>query len=122
VVAVPVTLLLWLQGHEILRLVFGARYAEAGGVLAVLALGPCLRALLGVPGVLLQMSGHQVLVMRVTVLVTVLTLAGMAAVVGPFGLLGLAAVASAGLALQSAILTVTVYRLLGIRTYAGALS
>jgi O-antigen/teichoic acid export membrane protein len=105
-----------LAGPLVCALVYGSFYADAGIVLAVLALGKAANVLTGACGVTLIMAGgrRQNLVAMIVTFVVTLPLQ----VLGfhLFGILGVAAATALGVLLQNVLLVIAVRRLVGIST------
>jgi O-antigen/teichoic acid export membrane protein len=117
IVGIPVALFFFVWGDWFLCLVFGNEYRNMGLLLSILILGPVSRALLGSPGIVLQMTGHEVAVMKVNFIISFLTILLMAVFVIPFGLYAIAVVSSALLFIQFLLLSSLVYRKLEFRTF-----
>jgi len=101
---------------QILQLAFG-RFTELGLILTVLAGGQCINVAAGSPGWVLQMSGHQRVLARITLFSLGLNLGLNLLLVGPYDLLGVAVATAIGLTVQNLLMTYAVRRLLGIRCY-----
>ncbi len=84
-------------GEAILRLAFGPAFAAGATVLAILTVGRTVSAACGSPAVLLQMTGHHLLVVRITLAIAALILAASLAVVGRYGPEGVATVTALGM-------------------------
>jgi O-antigen/teichoic acid export membrane protein len=107
-------------GGPLLALVFTDDYARGFPVLILLALGQWLHVCLGSCGISLTMTGNQRDVMRISILFGVLTVLGFVAVAGPFGMVGIGAVAAASITLYNAALAWQARRRVGIRSWATA--
>lgn len=107
-------------GGALLGLVFTADYAAGFPVLILLGLGQWLHVCLGSCGISLTMTGNQRDVMRISLVFSVLTVLGFLAVAGPFGMIGIAAVAACSMALYNAALAWQAWRRVGIRSWATA--
>jgi O-antigen/teichoic acid export membrane protein len=102
-----------------LRLLYGETYMAGAGVLVVLALGQMVNVWTGSCGIFLMMTGHERTLMTLTALTGLLTVALMAALVGPFGILGVAIGSALGVSLQNAVLWFAAGRLTGVWTNMG---
>lgn len=69
----PIALVIVLFGHEILAL-FGAEYTAGYSPLVILVMGQIVNALCGPVGYLLAMTGHQIQLLRILSLVTMINL------------------------------------------------
>jgi O-antigen/teichoic acid export membrane protein len=118
--AVPVTVGFILFGEALLTMLFGGEYGKLDTLLLLIIVGPLVRAIMGSPGAILQMVGQQMLVLKINVIITAMTIGVMVAVCRPFGINGIAVVSSTTVSLQVILLSVFVYRILGIKTYAYA--
>jgi hypothetical protein len=74
---------------------------------------------LGSGGFVLMMTGHHMLMMYITVVCGIFTVVGGLAVVGPYGLTGIAAVAATSVALQQLLAWLATKSTVGIWTHAG---
>ena len=102
-----------------LRLLYGDTYMAGAGVLVVLALGQMVNVWTGSCGIFLMMTGHERTLMTLTALTGFVTVALMAALVGPFGILGVAIGSALGVSLQNAVLWFAAGRLTGVWTNMG---
>lgn len=91
-------------GGPILSLVFGEYYREGALVLAVLSVGRLIQVWSGACEQTLMMTGHQVTMMSLTLLGGALIVVGAVLSVQPYGILGVAAAAAVGLALQNVLM------------------
>lgn len=119
---IPFALFFFFFGDWFLVFAFGNKYTDLGLLLSILILGPLSSVLCGSPGVVLQMTGHEVLSMKVNTLMSILVILLMLTVALPFGLYGIATVSSTVLCTQFFVLTYLVYRRIGIRTYTSIFS
>lgn len=110
--------LFMLFGDRVLALVYGAHYAQAAIVLAILSFGQLVNVWSGSCNLVLAFSGHQKQLMQLTLgtslLAAVLTIAG-----GYYhGVLGVATGVALGRIAQNVAAWLLVYRLTGIWTHA----
>lgn len=89
-VVVPVLLVFLVWGGDILALVFGEPFRAGANILAVLALAHSVNALSGSPGMLLQMTGHHHLLMRLTMFWAAFSVVANIAAVRSWGMEGVA--------------------------------
>lgn len=89
-VVIPVLLVFLLWGGDILALVFGEPFRAGAFILAVLAVAHSVNALSGSPGMLLQMTGHHYLLMRLTMSWAAFSVLANIAVVRLWGMEGVA--------------------------------
>lgn len=104
---------------DVMRLVYGEHFYAGAAVLAILAVGQAVNVLTGSPGVLLAMSDHQHLLMRVSLGGGLLGVIISALLVNSLGAIGVAAGFSMGIAIQNIVMVWLCKRYLGIKTYAG---
>jgi len=116
--ALFVVVLYLAAGEALLGLVFTADYARGFPVLILLALGQWVHVWLGSCGISLTMTGNQRDVMRISILFSLLTVLGFLAVAGPFGMVGIGAVAACSIALYNTALALQAQRRVGIRSWA----
>jgi O-antigen/teichoic acid export membrane protein len=103
-----------IAGHHLLGLLFGPYYREGWLYLVVLATGAFLNTVLGFASPVLMTIGEVRVVVRVTVLAAVGTVAAEVAAVRLWGPLGVAAVAALGLFCQQLVLTFVCARRTGL--------
>ena len=102
-----------------LKLLYGDAYMAGAGVLVVLALGQMVNVWTGSCGIFLMMTGHERTLLTLTALTGLVSVALMAALVGPFGILGVAIGSALGVSLQNAVLWFAAGRLTGVWTNMG---
>ena len=105
-----------LFGGEILGVVFGSYYTQGAVILAALSLGQLASVWTGPCGVALVMTGHQTLMMIITVFSGSATIVGALLSVGEFGATGVAVATGAGLALHNIAMSLGVKFSTGMRT------
>ena len=113
---VPVALVFLIFGDEILKLVFGQGFEQGGTVLRILVFGYGLAAIVGSPGVILQMTGHQKTMMSVTLMLALVGACGHLAVVSEYGMVGVAKVSAGIVICQNTIMVYLVKRHTGVWT------
>ena len=106
-------------GGPILGTVYGGYYREGWLVLAVLSAGQLVNVGLGSGGFVLTMTGRHMLMMYISVVSGFFTVVVGLAVVGPYGLTGVAAVAAASVVLQQLLVWLATKSTIGIWTHAG---
>ena len=100
-----------------LRLLFGPGFEDGYLVMVLLAVGQLLNIGSGSPGWVLQMTGQQAVLAKITLVTLVVNITLNLLLVGPFGLEGVAAATALGIVAQNAMMIVAVKKLVGIRTY-----
>jgi O-antigen/teichoic acid export membrane protein len=103
----------------ILGLVYGTYYREGAVVLALLSIGLFTIVLSGNSGIVLAYTGHQKMLMVITIAVSTATLIAMLATVEPYGIVGVAMSRTAGIVLQNGIVLLVVKRKTGMWTHVG---
>jgi O-antigen/teichoic acid export membrane protein len=105
-------------GDRVLDLVYGSAYVDGYDVLVVLCLGQIVNAWTGVSGQVLALSGHQRVLMRLTIISGVITV--VLSVLGNefLGVIGIALGVTCGRILQAALEWQRVLSKLGLRTHA----
>jgi O-antigen/teichoic acid export membrane protein len=114
--ALPIAIVFLLFGAPILRIAFGPAFATGASILAILTIGRTVSAASGSPGILLQMTGHHVLVTKITMIMVVLTLAASLAVVRPYGPEGVAVVTALSMIGRNLAMTVFARLRVGVLT------
>jgi O-antigen/teichoic acid export membrane protein len=104
-----------LFGETLIEILFGAPFQRGYGALLWLALGQAVNVAAGSPGWLLQMTGHQTTLMRITLASIVVKLA-LSWVAVAWGMQGIAAVTFLVTAGQNLATTLLAHRLVGVRT------
>lgn len=94
----PVALVMFAYSDEIITLLFGERYREAGQILSVLIAGQLIKTLLGPAGPVLLMCGHEKLLAKISVVTVLLNILLNLLLIPPFGLLGAAVATSISIA------------------------
>jgi len=117
--ALAVLLVFVLMGGPLLGLVFGDYYAAGATVLALLSVGQLANVWSGSCGQVLFMTGHQALMMSITVVCGTTTVALSVLLVGRLGAPGVAAAASCGLILQNLAMWLATRATTGMWTHAG---
>lgn len=107
---------LLLIGYPMLALIWGDYFASGYPLMAILGAGSLLHVLGGSCGWVLLLTGHERLMMRITVLVSAATVLLMLALVGRFGAEGVAAAAATGSMVQTWMMWRAVRRIHDIRT------
>jgi O-antigen/teichoic acid export membrane protein len=103
-------------GESILGLVYGDYYRAGASVLVLLSLARLVYAWTGPCGILLIMSGHQGSAMWITVVSSMVSVAGAFFFVR-FGVIGVAASFAAGMAIENICMTVYGVLAIGIKSY-----
>jgi len=88
--AMPIILILLLEGEHILRIFYGAEFAAGYTVLVILIAGQLIKAGAGLIGVLLQMTGEHKIYMKVNILWGVLNIILNILLIPRYGMLGAA--------------------------------
>lgn len=111
-----VFLVLLVGGEEILVFLYGDFYSVGKPVVMILAIGIVSHVLSGSCGLTLAMTGHQIDLMRISLISGLLTLLLSVILVNYFGLLGAAGAASAGYLIKNIWLLLAVKQKVGIWT------
>lgn len=86
--AVVITILLLSWGRPILGAVYGPVYQEGYTLLCICCLGTLFHVLKGPCGLLMLMTGHQWIVLRLSLVAAVCNVVSVSLAIGPFGLVG----------------------------------
>ena len=103
----------------ILGLVYGNYYREGAAVLALLSIGLFASVCSGSCGITLAYTGHQKLLMVITIISSAATFVAMFAAVGPYGIVGVAMAKAAGQILQNGVVLLVVKHKTGMWTHIG---
>ena len=114
--ALGALLLFVIFGKDILSLVYGDYYAGAYGIVLILSLGQCVNVCAGSCGMALQMTGHQSVMMKISVYCGLLMILLSLILAGVFGPLGSACAAGISLIAQNAAMLILVKKHIGIST------
>jgi len=117
-VSVPVFLVLFLFGRNILAVLFGQQYAGGAVVLSFLILGQMVNTLTGSCDYFLQMTGLHVAFMKISIFSGLLNLALNIILVQYFGKEGVAVSTAFSLVVQNVLSVHVVHRKTGIWTFA----
>lgn len=116
VFSLPLFIIILFWAEPIVTLLFGAEYAGAAPILIILAAGQTVSACVGFPGMMLQMSGHQIQLSVVTGIAVIANLVANVIVAPEYGAIGVAWVTAITISLRMAVHIVLA------RHYTGALS
>ena len=111
-------LVLLIGGEEILTLLYGDFYSVGKPVVILLATGYIGHVLAGSCGLTLVMTGHQIELMRISLISSLLTLVIAFGVAGPFGLRGIAGATAFGYIVKNIWMLFVVKKRVGIWTCA----
>ena len=103
----------------ILGLVYGNYYREGAAVLTLLSIGLLASVCSGSCGIVLSYTGHQKMLMMITITVSAATLIAMFAAVESYGIVGVAMAKAAGQILQNGIVLLVVKKKTGMWTHIG---
>jgi O-antigen/teichoic acid export membrane protein len=106
-------------GGPILGLVFGDYYRAGASVLALLSTAVLVSVCVGACHMTLMMTGHQTGLMVITSSWGIVTMVSSLAVVGPYGIEGVAAIVAAGLALRDVSVLLWAKRVTEMWTHVG---
>lgn len=120
VIALPVSAVFLLYGGEVLQIVYGPGFEAGAFVLAAITLGQGFSAACGSPGLLLQLTGHQTLMTKITLASAAAVMVGCIVVAERFGPDGVALVMASGIVLQNTVMTVYARRRVGVWTLPSA--
>jgi len=104
-------------GDSILGWVFGGFYKEAGVILAVLSIGQLANVWAGSCGLTLMLTGHQFIMMVITMFCGTLVVLVSWMLAPYYGALGVAAVAAAGMVMQNGLMLVATKKKVGVWTH-----
>jgi len=113
VVSVPVFLVILFFAEPLLDLLFGAPYGEAATILIILAAGQTVSAIVGSPGMMLQMTGHQNLMSGLTIGALMVNVVANILVVEDHGAEGVAFVTALTITARMALHTFFAWRMTG---------
>jgi O-antigen/teichoic acid export membrane protein len=103
----------------ILGLVYGNYYREGAAVLMLLSIGLLASVCSGSCGIVLSYTGHQKMLMVITITSSAATFIAMFAALEPYGIVGVAMVKAAGQILQNGIVLLVVKKKTGMWTHIG---
>lgn len=104
-------------GGPILDLIFGSYYSEGATILTLLSLGRLVQVWSGACEQTLMMTGHQLTMMSLTLFGGLLIVSGAVILVQPYGAVGVATAAAAGLTLQNVLMVLFVRAKVGVWTH-----
>jgi len=113
VVSVPLFIVVLFFAEPIMVILFGAPYAAGATVLIILAAGQTVSAIVGSPGMMLQMTGHQNLMSALTLGALVVNVIANLLVVQDHGMVGVAIVTACTITGRMALHTWFAWRLTG---------
>ncbi|CAM2978564.1 oligosaccharide flippase family protein [Paenibacillus sediminis] len=106
-----------LFGRQILGIVFGSFYSQGGLILFILSIGQVINLLVGPSGLILTLTGNEKVMLRITVISSLLTMSCGAITAINGGPTSLALVMVGGLAFQNLLMWIATKRRLGISTH-----
>ena len=115
--ALAVILFFIFFGGFTLDLVFGEYYTGASVILMILSIGHAANIIAGSCGLTLMMTGHQSVIMYITVFSGFLNLGLSLATVGPYGVIGVAFASATTLLIQNALMLIFTKREVGVWTH-----
>jgi O-antigen/teichoic acid export membrane protein len=118
VVTVPIGLILFIFGRQILSTVFGTAYGDSYYPLAILCVGQVANAMIGSVATLLNMSDHERKTVRGVVIAAMINVVLTLLLVPPYGMIGSSVAAVVSLTLWNIILCREVYVSMGINSTA----
>jgi len=104
-------------GGPLLAMMFGEFYRDGLSVLIMLSLGQIATISVGSAGYALMMTGHQNLMMYITLAASIITIGLGLVLVRPYGATGVASASAAGLLVQAVAMCISVKKTIGIWTY-----
>jgi len=113
--AFAVLIVMIVFGAELLELIYGEYYRTGASILVILGLGQLVNVWTGSCGVVLAMTGHQRLLMKITMLFGIVTIIAALIAAQYFGLKGVASAMAIGIVVTNVCLLVVVYQQIGIR-------
>jgi len=115
--SIVIVTLLGIWAAPVLSALFGEFYAGGATALLILLFAQLINSLSGSPGVLLSMSGHQSIVMRLALLSGLLGVGTSALLVPTFGGMGAASGVAVGMVLHNMSMWLYCRKRLGVRTH-----
>lgn len=109
-------------GGPLLATVYGEHYRDGAFALAVLSAGQLASVVAGVCGLVLAMTGHQGVLLKITAVAVMTTVALLVLTIPVWGTRAAAVVAAGGLAAHNLAMVVAVRRLLGVSTVAAPIA
>ncbi len=104
-------------GEIILSFIYGEYYSNAFIVLVTLSVGRLINVWAGSSSIVLMMTGHQTIVMLVTILCGILAIILAVLLISDFGIQGVAAAYASSMALQSMLLLYATYAKISVWTH-----
>lgn len=117
--AIFVLLLYMFFAGEVLSIVFGQFYTDAALVLVILSIGELFKVMTGPCSVALNMTGNQVVLLRISLIRVVICILASLIVVEPYGIVGVALVYTLCLIANDTASFLFARQRLGIWTHAG---
>jgi len=115
--AIMFSFIFW--GDDILGIIFGEYYREGQLVLTILTIGKMVQVCTGSCGIFLIMTGHQNLILKISLFTGVMTVIFLLFLVRIYGMLGCAIAASSGVVMQNLLMLFFAKRRTGIWTHMG---
>lgn len=110
-------LIFTIWGGAVMAFVYGEYFSGGATVLILLSIGQLANVWSGSCGMTLMMTGNQTIMMVISVFSGVVVLVGTILAVGPYGMLGVAAVASSAMVMQNGLMLYMAKKKCGIWTH-----
>ncbi|ODB89570.1 hypothetical protein A3194_10440 [Candidatus Thiodiazotropha endoloripes] len=116
--AILVSILLLVYNKDLITIVYGDSYIDSSSVLVILTIGQIINVITGQNIILLGLCGKQVLLMKITIFSVIFSIVISSVLVNYFMVNGIAMGVSGGLILCNLMALYSVYKSIGIKTYA----
>jgi O-antigen/teichoic acid export membrane protein len=119
--AMPIILILSLEGKYILKYVYGLEFASGYVPLLILILGQLIKSCAGLIGVILQMTGEHRIYMKITIIWGIINIILNMVLVPHFGMIGAATATAFCLSMIDIICIIVIHKRLSVLTLAKGL-
>lgn len=116
-VAAPIFIVIAIFPGHVLNIVFGENYAEAGGVLVILAFGKLFNVVTGIRGYTLLLTGYGALQMKISLFAGFITIVLCSLGAMSWGIIGVSCGAVCAMIIQCSLEMAAVKRKLGVWTH-----
>lgn len=117
ILTIPIVSFLIVFGEELVVFVFGDQYLGASSALTILCVGQMVNVSAGSAGLVLNMTGHEMLTLKGIVTALIVSVFLTILLVPTFGIIGAAIAAASSLSVWNIILVFLAYKHTGINTF-----
>ena len=116
-IALPILLALIFFGDVLIEMLFGSDFVKSYPLIIILSIGQLVNVLMGSVGVILNMTGNERASLKALVISFIINVIFMIILIPMYGAIGAAISVSIGLIIWNVLMSIDVYRLMGICSF-----